>query len=48
MGLEQLGSMNPFYILDTKGAPIGITTYMNIDEENRRLEIGSTWYCQSV
>lgn len=25
-----------------------MTTYMNIDQENRRLEIGSTWYRQSA
>ena len=25
-----------------------MTTYMNIDAENRRLEIGSTWYRKSV
>jgi RimJ/RimL family protein N-acetyltransferase len=48
LGLQQLGSMNPFCILDTNGNPIGMTTYMNIDQENRRLEIGSTWYRQSV
>jgi RimJ/RimL family protein N-acetyltransferase len=46
--LQQLGSMNPFCILDAKGNPIGMTAYMNIDSENRRLEIGSTWYRQSV
>lgn len=48
LDLQRIGSMSPFCILDTKGSPIGMTTYMNIDQENRRLEIGSTWYCQSV
>jgi RimJ/RimL family protein N-acetyltransferase len=48
LDLQRLGSMNPFSILDAKGNPIGMTTYMNIDQENRRLEIGSTWYRQSV
>ena len=48
LGLQRLGSMNPFSILDAKGNPIGMTTYMNIDQENRRLEIGSTWCRQSV
>jgi RimJ/RimL family protein N-acetyltransferase len=48
LGLQQLGSMNPFCILDPKGSPVGMTTYMNIDQENRRLEIGSTWYRQSA
>ncbi|MEY4496406.1 MAG: hypothetical protein RL744_1470 [Pseudomonadota bacterium] len=48
LNLQQLSSMNPFCILDAKGNPIGMTAYMNIDSENRRLEIGSTWYRQSV
>ena len=48
LGLQQLGSMNPFCILDARGNPIGMTTYMNLDQENRRLEIGSTWYRQSA
>jgi RimJ/RimL family protein N-acetyltransferase len=48
LGLQKIGSMNPFCVLDSKGRPIGMTTYMNIDEHNRRLEIGSTWYGKSV
>ncbi len=48
LGLQKIGSMNPFCVLDAKGRPIGMTTYMNIDQDNRRLEIGSTWYCKSV
>lgn len=48
LGLQQLGSLNPFCILDPKGKAIGMTNYMNIDQENRRLEIGPTWYRQSV
>jgi hypothetical protein len=34
--------------LDASGTPVGMTTYMNIDEDNLRLEIGSTWYRGSV
>lgn len=30
------------------GAVIGMTTYMNVDERNRRLEIGSTWNASSA
>jgi RimJ/RimL family protein N-acetyltransferase len=48
LGLQIIGSMNPFCVLDPKGRPIGMTTYMNIDVNNRRVEIGSTWYCQSA
>jgi RimJ/RimL family protein N-acetyltransferase len=48
LGLQKLGFMNPFCVLDAKGSPIGMTNYMNIDQENRRLEIGPTWYRKSV
>ena len=43
------GSMMPFSIIDQEtGAVVGMTTYMNIDSNNKRLEIGSTWYRKSV
>lgn len=43
------GSMMPFSIVDqTSGLVVGMTTYMNIDSTNKRLEIGSTWYRKSV
>ena len=43
------GSMLPFTVIDNSTRRIvGATTYMNIDAENRRVEIGSTWYAQSV
>ena len=49
LSLRQTGSMLPFTIIDKKSnAAVGMTTYMNIDSVNRRLEIGSTWYRQSV
>jgi N-acetyltransferase len=31
-----------------QGKAVGMTTYMNIDAANRRLEIGSTWYRRAV
>lgn len=47
--LRQQGSMLPFAILEQEsGKAVGMTTYMNIDAINRKLEIGSTWYRQSV
>ncbi|WP_271880607.1 GNAT family N-acetyltransferase [Phaeobacter italicus] len=46
--LQDRGSMVPFAILDRSGRAVGMTTYMNIDAPNRRLEIGSTWYRRSV
>jgi len=49
LALRDSGSMLPFAVLDkTDGKAVGMTTYMNIDSANRRLEIGSTWYRQSV
>ena len=48
LSLCESGSMVPFAILDTGGRAVGMTTYMNIDHSNRRLEIGSTWYRKSV
>jgi len=49
LGLRQLGSMLPFAIIErASGKAVGMTTYMNIDAANRRLEIGSTWYRKSV
>jgi RimJ/RimL family protein N-acetyltransferase len=30
------------------GKAVGMTTYMNIDAANRRVEIGSTWYRKAV
>jgi N-acetyltransferase len=47
--LRAKGSMLPFAVLDpASGRPVGMTTYMNIDAANRRVEIGSTWYARAV
>lgn len=44
-----LETMLPFAILDmATGKAVGMTTYMNIRQAHRCLEIGSTWYCKSV
>jgi N-acetyltransferase len=41
--------MLPFTVIDRRsGKAVGMTTYMDIDADNRRLEIGSTWYRRSV
>lgn len=41
---QAAGLMAPWAVVDaTSGRAMGMTTYMNIDEPNRRLEIGSTW-----
>ena len=48
LGLQASGSMLPFTVFDAAGAVAGMTTYMNIDAANRRVEIGSTWYAKRV
>jgi RimJ/RimL family protein N-acetyltransferase len=47
--LQHAGRMLPFAVIDRSNAKaVGMTTYMDIDAANRRLEIGSTWYRRSV
>jgi RimJ/RimL family protein N-acetyltransferase len=46
--LQSAGSMVPFTVFDDAGVIAGMTTYMNIDAANRRVEIGSTWYANRV
>lgn len=47
--LQAAGSMLPFAVIDTQaGKAVGMTTYMNADAANKRVEIGSTWYRKSV
>jgi RimJ/RimL family protein N-acetyltransferase len=47
--LQNKGSMLPFTVIDPVGGrTAGMTTYMNIDAANRRVEIGSTWYRHCV
>lgn len=48
LALQAAGTMLPFTVLDAAGRVVGMTTYMNVDAANRRVEIGSTWYAQSV
>jgi N-acetyltransferase len=49
VALQAAGSMLPFAVLSNQlGTAVGMTTYMNIDAPNRRVEIGSTWYRKSV
>ena len=49
LSLRASGSMLPFAIVEkSTGKAVGMSTYMNIDAANRRLEIGSTWYRKSV
>jgi len=45
---QKAGSSLPFVVLNLKtNKIIGCTRYCNIDEPNKRLEIGYTWYAKS-
>lgn len=47
--LQRAGAMLPFTVLEPEsGVPVGMTTLMNVDPVNRRVEIGSTWYAARV
>ncbi len=48
LALQAAGSMLPWTVFDAAGRVVGMTTYMNIDASNRRVEIGSTWLARSV
>jgi RimJ/RimL family protein N-acetyltransferase len=48
LGLQAAGSMLPWTVFDADGGIAGMTTYMNVDAPNRRVEIGSTWYAKRV
>ena len=46
---QRQGRMLPFAVIDPGSRlAVGMTTYMNVDATNRRLEIGSTWYRRQV
>jgi RimJ/RimL family protein N-acetyltransferase len=48
LALQTAGSMLPWTVFDAGGKIAGMTTYMNVDTPNRRVEIGSTWYARRV
>ncbi|MEP6545919.1 MAG: GNAT family protein [Gammaproteobacteria bacterium] len=49
LGLQAQDSMVPFAVIEkSTNTAVGMTTYMNIDALNRRVEIGSTWYRKRV
>jgi N-acetyltransferase len=46
---QRKGTLLPFTIIDAaSGKAAGMTCYLNIDAEVKRLEIGMTWYRKSV
>jgi RimJ/RimL family protein N-acetyltransferase len=46
--LQAKGSMLAFTTRDADGKIAGMTTYMNVDATNHRVEIGSTWTTMSA
>ena len=48
LGLQKAGTMLPWTVFDPEGGIAGMTTFMNVDSANRRVEIGSTWYGKSA
>lgn len=49
LALQAKGSMLPFTVIEPdSGKAVGMTTYLNVDAEQRRVEIGATWYRRSV
>jgi RimJ/RimL family protein N-acetyltransferase len=49
LALHQQGAMVPFAVVEvSSNQAVGMTTFMNLDAANRRLEIGATWYRNRV
>jgi N-acetyltransferase len=49
LALQSSGAMLPFTVFETgTERAVGMTTFMNVDAVNRRVEIGSTWYRADV
>jgi len=48
LGLHAKGTMLPFTVFNAAGEAAGMTTFMNVDRVQRRVEIGSTWYRAAV
>ena len=46
--LQAQGAMLPFTTRDARGRVVGMTSFMNIDAVNRRVEIGGTWTAASM
>ncbi|MFW2012251.1 GNAT family N-acetyltransferase [Acinetobacter bereziniae] len=49
LNLQTQGKMLPYTVIEKQTAQVlGMTSFMNIEAVHRRVEIGSTWYRQSV
>jgi len=49
LAAQARGDLFPFVVLDNAtGKAVGMTNYLNVEPDHRRLEIGGTWYRKSV
>jgi len=48
LNLADQGKMMPFTVLNQDGKVVGMTSYQLLDPPNKRVEIGFTWYANSV
>jgi RimJ/RimL family protein N-acetyltransferase len=48
LALQAQGLALPFAVRDAAGEVVGSTRYGNVDADNRRVEIGWTWYAKRV
>ena len=49
LDLQSRGAMLAFAVRDTRTAKaVGMTGYWNVDQANRRVEVGGTWYRKSM
>lgn len=48
LALRRTGAAMPWAVLDADGTVVGSTRYGNVDADNRRVEIGWTWYARRV
>ena len=46
--MHAAGTMNPWAVVAPDGTAVGMTTFCNIDQENRRVEVGYTWLSPRV
>lgn len=48
LALRDAGTALPWAVLDADGEVVGSTRYGNVDADNKRVEIGWTWYAKRV
>jgi RimJ/RimL family protein N-acetyltransferase len=49
LAAQAKGTVLPFAVLDSAtGKAVGMTNYLNVEPDHRRVEIGGTWYRKSV